>query len=220
MVIEYERDAYTGIMNGMNVHSVSTSTNDRVIREKLRVELAGCTIIEELGLRHGTVRVDMVVVDEESRLMHGYELKSDLDTLQRLPEQMKVYNATLDRVTLVVGKKHLHEAIKLIPDWWGVMIAKIPNGSDEVSLMTLRYASDNPSNKDSFSIAQLLWRNEALTILEEIEAAKGMRSKSREAIYRRLVEEITQQDLCERVRARLMCREGWRSAKLPSLGGD
>ncbi len=204
----------------MTVLSIGTNTNDRIIREGLRRELAGCTIIEELGLRHGTVRVDMVVVDEQKGSIHGYELKSDLDTLQRLPEQMKVYNVTLDRVTLVVGKRHLHEAIKLIPNWWGVMVAKIPNGSDEVTLMTLRYASDNPSNKDSFSIAQLLWRSEALAILEELEAAKGMRSKSREVIYRRLVEEITQQDLCERVRTRLTCREGWRSGKLPSLGGD
>ena len=204
------------MMNYMNVLPLSRSTSDRVIREKLRTELAGCTIIEELGLRHGTVRVDMVVVDEQARSMHGYELKSDLDTLKRLPEQMKVYNATLNRVTIVVGKTHLHEAVKQVPNWWGVMVAKIPNGTDEVSLFTLRYASENPNDKSSFYIAQLLWRNEALDILEELETAKGFRSKTREVIYRKLAEELTQQDLYERVCARLTSRDGWRSALRPS----
>jgi len=196
----------------MDTLPLSRSTNDRVIREKLRIELSGCTIIEELGLRHGTVRVDMVVVDAQGHSIHGYELKSDLDTLKRLPEQMKVYNETLSRVTIVVGKTHLHEAVKQVPSWWGVMVAKIPNGTNEVSLFTLRHASDNPSNRSSFYIAQLLWRNEALEILEEIERAKGFRSKTREAIYRKLAEELTQQDLYERVVSRLTSREGWRSA--------
>lgn len=210
------RRVYAVIMIDMNVLPSSLSTRDKSIREKLRIELAGHTIIEELGLLHGTVRVDMVVVDENTRTMHGYELKSDLDTLQRLPEQMKIYNSTLDRVTIVVGRKHLHEAVKLVPSWWGVMLAKIQNENDEVSLMTLRIASDNPDDRDSFAIAQLLWRNEALAILEELEAAKGFRSKPREFIYRKLADEINQQDLCGRVRAQLTSREGWRSVLQPS----
>ena len=207
------------MMNSMIALPLSTSTNDRLIRSALKEELNNThrsehyTIIEELGLSHGTARVDMVVVNG---LIHGYELKSDLDTLQRLPGQMKVFNSVLDKVTLVVGKKHLHEAIKLIPTWWGVMIAKIPESDGTLSLITLRDASDNP-NKDSLAIAQLLWRNEALSILEELEAAKGLRSKPRQLIYQKLVEAVEdQQFLCDRVRDRLFNREGWRS-EIPLL---
>jgi hypothetical protein len=202
------------MINPMNA-PVAANTSDKLIRLTLRDTLATThkgehyTVIEELGLAHGTARVDMVVVNG---LIHGYELKSDLDTLQRLPEQMKVYNSVLDRMTLVVGKKHLHDAIKLVPDWWGITIAKMPGRNGEVSLLVLREAQNNP-DKDSLAIAQLLWRNEALSILEELESADGFRSKSRDVIYRKLVEAIDQQSLCDRVRDRLFNRQGWRSGK-------
>jgi hypothetical protein len=58
-------------------------------------------IIEELGVVHGKSRIDIAVING---LMHGYEIKSDKDTLQRLPEQMNMYNSVFNKVTLVVGK--------------------------------------------------------------------------------------------------------------------
>jgi hypothetical protein len=41
-------------------------------------------ILEELGLKHGAARIDIAVVNGD---LHGYELKSDSDTLSRLPRQ-------------------------------------------------------------------------------------------------------------------------------------
>ena len=32
---------------------------------------------------------------------------------------MREYNAVFDKMTLVVGKHHLHNALDTIPDWWG-----------------------------------------------------------------------------------------------------
>ena len=58
-------------------------------------------IIEELGVKHGTARVDIAVVNG---IMHGYEIKSDKDTLQRLPRQISTFNPIFDQLTLVVGK--------------------------------------------------------------------------------------------------------------------
>jgi len=199
----------------MDILSVREHTSDKIIRpaliEKLRDEHRGqhYSIIEELGLTHGTVRVDMVVVNG---ITHGYELKSDLDTLQRLPEQMREYNSVFDKVTLVVGKKHLHEAIQMIPDWWGVMIAKISESDGALSLLAIRDADEN-RNKDSLAIARLLWRNEALAILEELESADGVRSKPREVIYKKLITILNQEDLEKRVRGRLFNRANWRSEK-------
>src|SRR5215212_6095693 len=73
-------------------------------------------IFDELGLRHGAARVDIAVI---SGLIHGFELKSDYDTLQRLPSQVKIYNSVLDRITLVVGQRYIDKATALIPEWWG-----------------------------------------------------------------------------------------------------
>lgn len=197
----------------MNVSTLSLHTNDRIIRTALRKNLeslhehdAHSKIFEEFGLTHGLVRADMVVVNG---CIHGYELKSDLDTLQRLPEQMRVYNTVFDRMTLVVGKHHINEAIRLIPEWWGVTLAKISESNGAISLFELRESDVNPK-KDSLAIARLLWRGEALNILEELGSAEGVRSKPREFVYKRLVEILQQEDLCDRVRNRLFERTGWR----------
>ncbi len=207
----------------MDGFSAPVSTNDKLIRSALRESLESrykddskTKIIEELGLTHGMVRVDLVLVNG---VIHGYELKSDLDTLHRLPEQMKVYNEVLDRMTLVVGKSHLHEAIRLIPDWWGVIMAKISENDEVVSLFTIREAEDN-HGKSSLAIARLLWKNEALEILDGLERAGGVKSKPREAIYQRLAEVLDQESLCEKVRDRLLNRIGWRFEKLHMLNDD
>lgn len=197
----------------MNVTPVSLQTNDRIIRTALRRNLekihqndVDSKIFEEFGLTHGVVRADMVVVNG---CIHGYELKSDLDTLYRLPDQMQMYNSVFDKMTLVVGKSHLNEAIRLIPEWWGITLAKVSESNGVISLFDLRESDVNPQ-KDSLAIARLLWRNEALEILEELGRAEGVRSKPREILYKKLVEILTQQDLSDRVRNRLSTRTGWR----------
>lgn len=189
-------------------------TNDSIIRIALMKILSKdhegdseTKIIEELGLKHGEARVDIVVVNG---IIHGYELKSDLDTLIRLPNQIRIYNSVLDQITLVVSKDHLHEAIKLIPDWWGIIIAKMIDSNGDIKFCTIRKPEENHF-KDSLSIAKLLWREEALNILEKINQAHGVRSKSRQVIYERLVAILDQKTLGDEVRKCLCTRIDWRS---------
>src|ERR1700730_13066876 len=61
-------------------------------------------IVDELGLRHGIARVDVALING---IIHGFELKSDRDTMRRLPSHMRVYNSVMDRITLVVGQRLL-----------------------------------------------------------------------------------------------------------------
>lgn len=189
-------------------------TNDSIIRVALMKILSKAyegdpetKIIEELGLKHGEARVDIAIVNG---VIHGYELKSDLDTLIRLPNQMRIYNSVLDQITLVVSKNHLHEAIKLIPDWWGIIIAKMIDSNGDIKFCTIRKPEENHF-KDSLSIAKLLWRKEALNILEKINQANGVRSKSRLVIYERLVAILDQKTLGDEVRRCLCTRIDWRS---------
>jgi len=91
-----------------------------VLRSRLflkQSDEADTVVIEELGLCRGQVRVDVVVVNG---LLHGYEIKSDRDTLRRLGVQVKVYGKVFDQATLVVGDRHLAEALNIVPAWWGV----------------------------------------------------------------------------------------------------
>ncbi len=171
-------------------------------------------IIEELGVAHGAARIDIASVNG---IIHGYELKSDADTLNRLPEQMEIYNMIFDKITLIVGKTHVHEAIKKIPDWWGITLAKISSSGDIVFL-SIREAEFN-KKQDYFTIAKLLWRQEALYILEELKAAKGIRSKSRDTIYNRLVETLDPDVLKKTVNEQLRIRLNWRSDTAQTLCG-
>lgn len=196
------------------------STTDKIIRASFRKILdqelekyiaeSGhpAHIFEELGIQHGMVRIDMAMVNG---IMHGYEIKSDRDTLERLPEQMREYNEVFDKMTLVVGNRYLTEAINLIPDWWGVIVAKFESGT--VVFYTIRESATNQEQKRS-SIAQLLWREEALQILEEQNKAQGLRFKTRDVIYERLAEVTDIETLKKRVTNTLLIsnsRAGWRA---------
>lgn len=194
-------------------------TNDLIIRSALKKDLKiryskegeKFKIIEELGIRHGSVRVDIAVVNG---IMHGYEIKSDLDNLKRLPEQMREFNTVFDQLTLVVGKQHLYQAMQIVPEWWGIKIAKI-NSANRVFFQTIREAEEN-KKQECASIARLLWRGEALRILEEHDRAEGVRSKPRELIYTRMANELDIETLKSEVRDVLLNSRGdWRSVLQP-----
>jgi hypothetical protein len=198
------------------------STNDIIIRSTLKKLLINrhaqdekVRIIEEFGVQHGTARVDIAVVNG---IMHGYEIKSDQDTLQRLPRQMEVFNSVFDKITLVVGKNHLYQAINIVPEWWGIMIAKSDNNGSVI--FNLIRGEEFNKNQDSVSVARLLWREEALRILEKNKAANGFYSKSRDFIYKKLASVLDQEALSEEVRERIFLRTDWRPDAQLILNGD
>lgn len=204
--------------NGINPSNMR-QTNDAIIRETLinRLQREYATdsdyrIIPELGLWHGAARIDVavVVVVVNDVLLHGFEIKSDRDTLIRLPEQMEAYNSIFDRVTLVVGSSHLVDVFKRVPEWWGIETAHV--GADGlVFFNTIRDPRNNPK-QDDVSIARLLWRHEALEKLESLGKADGIRSKPREVVYRRLAESLELKLLKKYVWNVLQSpRHGWRS---------
>ncbi len=188
-----------------------SSTNDPIIRSALIKHLKSrharderVKIIEELGISHGAARIDIAVVNG---IMHGYEIKSDQDTLQRLPEQIEIFNAVFDKITLVVGKNHLYGAVTMIPDWWGIMVAK--NTSGHIAFNRIREEDFN-NGQNGLSIAKLLWREEALRILEDAGKAKGLYSKPRDFIYERLSSVLDRKVLGEKVRETIFVRTDWR----------
>lgn len=206
--------------NAIGRGNYSRPFSDSEIRAALRKDLLGSLgpgddtlILEEVGLRHGMVRVDLAVLNGA---LHGYEVKSDRDSLRRLHGQVSTYNQVLDFVTLVVGERHMQKAMASVPDWWGVWLVK--SASDRTAeFLTVRQPRRNPS-PDKLSIAKLLWRAEALSILEHMNAAGGLRSKPRALVYRRLAETLGMDELRAMVRHQLRCRTDWRSDERPKLG--
>lgn len=195
--------------------------NDQDIRTVLKAELRrryarddNTLVLDELGIRHGAARIDLVVVNHR---LHGYEIKSDRDSLRRLPHQIKAYSS-MDRVTLIVGYRHAYEALRMIPEWWGVRLAEAKKQSGTVVLSGARPARNNPKVDLDAAVA-LLWRGEALAILEEMGAAGGVRSKRRSEIYKRLVELSDRDLLRSRIRQQLKQRRCWRVGAQRRSGG-
>ena len=162
-------------------------------------------VVEEIGLRDGLARIDVAVVNHT---LHGFEIKSDCDRVDRLPHQSEAYGAIFDRMTLVVGPRLQKTAMALIPEWWGVELAE-RSGSRKVQFSSLRPAREN-THFDALAIAKLLWREEALNLLIELGHAKGVLSKPRARIHERLAEVSDLEFLRYRLRDRLKNRANWR----------
>ncbi|HHY50739.1 MAG TPA: sce7726 family protein [Alphaproteobacteria bacterium] len=162
-------------------------------------------MLDELGILNGATRIDIAVINGQ---IEGYELKSDRDTLERLPAQRDLYNKVLDRISLVVAENHCAAAKEIIPDWWGLAVAS--NAQGGVTVTRERLPEMNPK-LDASALASLLWRDEALAILVRYGAARGVRSKPREAMYERLAVALDLDMLRAEVRTALKVRAGWRA---------
>lgn len=161
-------------------------------------------IVEEMGIWSGSVRVDIAVINGE---LQGFELKSERDTLARLENQAELYNQVFDRVTLVTAKRHIDKAASIIPRWWGVACATMqPDGP--LTLRTIRRARKNP-NVEPIQLARLLWRAEALAILEKRGLSRGFKSRTAEIIAERLIQVLSLAELSTEVREMLKSRPGW-----------
>ena len=77
-------------------------------------------VVEELPVGRGDGRLDLAVVNGR---IEGVEIKSCLDTLERLPRQIGLYGESVDAMTLVVARRHLDAAICIVPNWWQVFEA-------------------------------------------------------------------------------------------------
>lgn len=185
--------------------------NDPIIRKNLRVKifsdygkLDDLIVIEELGVFQGNFRVDLAAVNGH---LHGYEIKSDADTLVRLSKQLEAYSSIFEYITLVVGHRHLREARKVIPYFCGLILAQ--SNGEEVILKQIRSAKKNRLI-DPNALVQLLWKDEALTALYSLGIEKGFNSKPRAIIWNKLVELLPSEKLQQLVISTLKTRTSWR----------
>ncbi len=189
-------------------------SNDAQIRELLlpfvRSEHTApdTLILEEFSLYGGINRADIAALNGVS---HGYEIKSDRDTLIRLPQQVQAYNAVFERATLVSSDRHLAAArkMKMIPKWWGIV--RVTRPDFHFHLERIKESQPNPSPSGE-AIAALLWRPEALHLLSSLGLDAGVRSKPMQALIERLAWAINPDELSNYVRQAIRARGDWRSA--------
>lgn len=171
-------------------------------RPWLEAQGRGC-VLDEVGLEHGQVRVDLLLLSPEA--LHGLEVKSERDTLKRLPAQVHAYSESLDLCTLAVAEHHLAEAQALLPPWWGVLVATRRRG---LHLLPIREPRPNPA-PSPVACARLLWRQEVLAELRQA-GVKGAIRGPGEHLRHRLATLVPAEELRARVRTALCARQDWR----------
>lgn len=186
--------------------------NERDIRTALRTRYlrhhhgrSDVLIIDELGLAHARSRIDLAVFNGH---LHGYEIKSAGDTLNRLPRQLATYIGTLQKLTLVVATRHLDAAAAIVPDWCGLTeIVEGPRGG--LTFASHRRARVNP-DLDPFMMAHLLWHPEAQDLLRARGASKAAVNAPRERLYRALVDQMPVRELAPAIKSAMASRTRWR----------
>jgi hypothetical protein len=184
---------------------------DSDVREAMRSWLASeyaddpsSRFVEEMGVWNGSVRIDLAVINGA---LHGYEIKSERDTLGRLSEQMRLYDQVFDTITLVAAEKHISKARPLVSPWWGLTVVA-PGADGKLTLTEAKKAEQNPL-LDKVQLARLLWKPEQLLVLEKIGKGKGARSKSVDALCEILANALSERALSAHVREMLKARSGW-----------
>jgi hypothetical protein len=118
-------------------------------------------VYHELAVKRGIAIADLVAINNSA---HCYEIKSDVDSLNRLPSQIVNFSDVFKKVTLITTAKHAVKASAIIPDWWGVIIAKESKNND-VIFNYLRISCANPKDTSSDLLA-MLWNDELKGVLD------------------------------------------------------
>ena len=177
--------------------------NDMEIRKALLKQLysekKNLKIIEELDVNAAIV--DIATIDED--YFCGYEIKSDKDTLSRLPRQMQIYNYVFDKIIIVVGKSKFLKVDKTVPDFWGILMAEKIN--DKIILTQKR----NPELNKDININWLskkLWKSDIVNILKIKNLYKGQSYRYRDSLLKILIDNTSLNELKSHIRNVLINR--------------
>lgn len=176
-----------------------------LLLNELELKYKNCSdtrIINELGLDFGASRIDVAVVNG---IMHGYEIKSDLDTLERLPRQMRYYNRAFERMTIVVSRKYLNDIKDMVPNWWGIKTISL----DQSRLINIRKGR-KVSYQDPDLIINLLWKKELEGLVDYLQLPKSYKKKRKNQLLSIIKQEADFKIIQQYVYSVLKTRENWR----------
>jgi hypothetical protein len=162
-------------------------------------------ILQEFGCKKA--RIDVAVVNGS---LHGFEIKSDSDSLTRLAGQIDQYSRVFNFMTLICGQTLFSAARKIIPAWWGLQVARIENGV--VTLSEIRRPKRNRS-QDKEALARMLWKDEALRCLRRNGYKSVTSRNSAEEIWDAASRQLEVKTLADEVRSAIKARGGSGFAK-------
>ena len=171
--------------------------NDHEIREAIcdymeNIHNDKFRIIDELVI--GKARADIVIVTDR---LTGYEIKSDADSYQRLPGQIKEYDKYFQQNYLVVGENHKKTASEHIPPYWGIMC--IAKSANDVRVEIIQEAGQSPQYSRKKQLG-LLWRKELNHILKAnslLKCAGKNKAYVQKYLLARVPQSVLQKQVCD-----------------------
>jgi hypothetical protein len=168
--------------------------------------------LEEFGCNSS--RIDLAVVNGA---LHGFEIKSDSDSVDRLHAQITEYGRVFDFMTLVCGRRLLAQARSLVPKWWGLQLADFDTGV--VIIKDLRSPKKNPT-RDRYAVARMLWKTEALKALRKHGHRQVTNSDSAECVWNNIAQLLDLETLALEARDAIRARGGSGFARQSTLSDD
>lgn len=100
---------------------------------------------------------DVVILNGTSTV---YEIKSEYDSLDRLPNQIKAYSECFDNIYVVTHSSHINGLNNILPSYVGIIEL-----TQRYTLRTIKKASSNRDKVNPISIFDSLRRDEYLKII-------------------------------------------------------
>jgi hypothetical protein len=174
------------------------------IKERLK-QSATARVVDEFQILRGEGRIDVALIDDA---LHGFEIKSASDRLDRLPSQQALYGKVFERITLVADERHVKEAVNMVPKHWGLIVVGMKEGKPYAD--TLWPAMRN-KDLDKLALAQLLWREEVLELMEYFDLSSGLKRSNRKILWRHISHCLSLEQIKAFVCFKLRTRKDWRS---------
>jgi len=198
--------------SGTGKLSKSAALTQSGVRHLLRHELLSnasepSEAVYEFWVPTTNARADVAVIGAR---IDGFEIKTERDTLKRLPRQAEAYVRLFDRCHAVLADRHVDDAIKMLPPWWGVLVIARHGGGNFVRV---REGSPN-RGVDPETLVRLLWREEAHAALCELGISPDPRA-GRFRLWELLLSLLDLEALKVVVRTALLDRDPAR-ARIPS----
>lgn len=183
--------------------------NDAIIRNSLLGFLKenkqdkNSILVSEMGLDGGSAIIDIALINGA---MCGYEIKSDVDTLDRLRSQIPIYEKYFQYLTIVTTDKHLKNVREYLPNWVGIMLAE-EHASGTSNINSVRKPRFN-KNMSKDELTKLIWKNEAQSLLYT-KGVKGISNVPRRILWERIAETTTEDQLIQEIKKFMNSRSSW-----------
>ena len=140
----------------------------------------------------------------------GFEIKSDVDSLTRLPRQIEAYGAVVERAVLVVGDRHLAAGRAAVPSWWTIWGARWQG--EEVVIREVRRGRLNP-NLNPLAVTSFMSRDDLSDALRD-RGFTRLSTYSVDELRQLLASNVSARETVRLARSAMLGNQLWRHRSL------